>query len=76
MLYNWGHKCAYDFEALTSRLKTAGFVDIVRCTWGSSTDISIVPIVEGLDDGRRVESVVVECRKARSSAKVIARDSR
>jgi predicted SAM-dependent methyltransferase len=63
MLYNWGHRCMYDFEALGHRLADAGFTDIKRCDWGSSAHVSIIPIVEGLDDGRRTESVVVECRK-------------
>jgi predicted SAM-dependent methyltransferase len=63
MLYNWGHRCAYDFEALSRRLSDVGFAAIERRDWGSSETLAIIPVIEGLDDGRRLESMVVECRK-------------
>lgn len=64
MLFNWGHRMAYDFDALSARLTGAGFVDIARCDWGTSTSLSAVAALEAAGDDRRLESVVVECRKA------------
>ena len=65
MLFKWGHQMAYDFDALSARLTAARFVDITRCEWGASPSLSLIPVVEAPSDDRRLESVVVECRKAR-----------
>jgi predicted SAM-dependent methyltransferase len=64
MLFKWGHRMAYDFDALSARLTTAGFVDVTRCDWGVSSALAAISAVELAGDDRRLESLVVECRKA------------
>ena len=36
MLYNWGHRMAYDYNSLVERLDTTGFTKIRRAYWGTS----------------------------------------
>jgi predicted SAM-dependent methyltransferase len=68
MLYNWGHKMAYDYESLSALLNDAGFTNVRRAEWGISGDISDILSVEGPSSQRRVESLVIECNKAVSGS--------
>jgi len=63
MLYNWGHRMAYDYPSLVERLGTTGFTKIRRADWAVSGKISNIASVEGLESERRMESLVVECTK-------------
>lgn len=63
MLYNWGHKMAYDYESLCARLLDIGFVDVERKVWGESERIPSVSTLESPDSQRKIESLVIECRK-------------
>ena len=67
MLYNWGHKMAYDFETLSALLTHAGFADIRRAEWGVSETFPGILSVEGPASERRFESLVIECTKAASA---------
>ena len=67
MLYNWGHKMAYDFQSLSARLSEIGFVDITRMQWGISQRVHSLAVLETPDSQRRIESLVVECRKPASA---------
>jgi predicted SAM-dependent methyltransferase len=60
MLYNWGHKMAYDFEALESLLKDCGFTNIRKSTWGHSSKIPDIDKIEN-SNPREFESLLVEC---------------
>jgi hypothetical protein len=64
MLYNWGHKMAYDFESLAALLNDAGFTNVRRAEWGISGHIPDILTVEGPASPRRRESLVIECTKA------------
>jgi len=68
MLYNWGHKMAYDYESLSVLLNDAGFTNIRRAEWGVSDNISDILSVEGPTSQRRFESLVIECAKAVSGS--------
>ena len=46
MLYNWGHKMAYDFQSLSARLSEIGFVDITRMQWGISQRVHSLAVLE------------------------------
>ncbi len=72
MLYNFGHKMAYDYETLSIRLLDIGFVDVQRKEWGVSDRVPALSILEGTDSERRVESLVIECRKLSLHGKVDA----
>jgi predicted SAM-dependent methyltransferase len=63
MLYNWGHKMAYDYESLCARLLDIGFVDVERKAWGESERVPSVSTLESHNSQRRIESLVIECRK-------------
>ena len=67
MLFNWGHKMVYDFSSLSARLAEIGFVDITRMAWGISTRLQSLDVLESVDSDRRIESLVVECRKPPST---------
>jgi len=67
MLFNWGHKMAYDFQSLTKRLEHIGFTDIQSIIqsmeWGISQRVPSLMILESGDSPRRFESLIIECRK-------------
>lgn len=63
MLFNWGHKMAYDFQSLSARLAEIGFVDITRMEWGVSHRVQGLCVLESVDSERRIETLVIECRK-------------
>ena len=63
MLYNWGHKMAYDYESLVERLSATGFTNIRPAFWGTSEKIPNMASLEEPQNERRVESLVVECIK-------------
>lgn len=63
MLFNWGHKMAYDFSSLSARLAEVGFVEITRGDWGFSHRIDSISSLEKPHARRGVESLVVECVK-------------
>jgi predicted SAM-dependent methyltransferase len=63
MLYNWGHKMAYDYESLLALLSDAGFTNVRRAEWGLSEKIPSILSVEGPTSPRRLESLVIECNK-------------
>jgi predicted SAM-dependent methyltransferase len=63
MLYNWGHKMAYDYGSLVERLGTIGFTNIRRADWGTSEKIPNIASLEDPQSVRRPESLVVECTK-------------
>ena len=63
MLYNWGHRMAYDYTSIVDRLDATGFTKICRADWGTSEKIQNIALVEELKSERRVESLVVECTK-------------
>lgn len=67
MLYNWGHKMAYDFETLSALLAHAGFAEIRRAEWGVSEKFPAILSVEDPASERRFESLVIECAKAVSA---------
>lgn len=67
MLFNWGHKMAYDFQSLSARLAEIGFADITRMEWGVSQRVQSLCVLESVDSERRIESLVVECRKPASA---------
>lgn len=62
MVYNWGHKMAYDFETLARLLDGLGFADVRAMAWGVSDRLADLTVLEG-DSPRRFESLVVECTK-------------
>jgi predicted SAM-dependent methyltransferase len=62
MLYNWGHRNSYDFQALSALLSAAGFVNIQRVEWGVSSKIPSMQSIED-ENPRRFESLVIECVK-------------
>jgi len=66
MLYNWGHKMAYDYESLSALLLDAGFADVRRAEWGVSGNLPDILSVEGPASERRFERLVMECTKAAS----------
>jgi predicted SAM-dependent methyltransferase len=63
MLYNWGHRMAYDYGSLVERLGTTGFTKVRRADWSTSEKIPNIASVEEPKSERRVESLVVECTK-------------
>jgi predicted SAM-dependent methyltransferase len=63
MLYNWGHRMAYDYGSLAERLFTTGFTKIRRADWATSEKIPNIASVEEPESQRRIESLVVECTK-------------
>lgn len=67
MLFNWGHKMGYDFQSLSARLAEIGFVDITRMEWGVSQRVQSLCVLESIDSERRIESLVIECRKPASA---------
>ena len=67
MLFNWGHKMGYDFQSLSARLAEIGFVDITRMEWGVSQRVQSLCVLESVDSERRIESLVIECRKPASA---------
>ena len=63
MLYNWGHKMAYDFESLEDKLSKIGFKNINSANWGESNLIPSILELEPLQSDRKFESLVIECKK-------------
>ena len=63
MLFNWGHKMAYDFETLALRLADVGFFDIKRMKWGESQIVPSLSTLESSYSDRKIESLVIECQK-------------
>lgn len=63
MLYNHGHQMAYDFESLSSLLTKIGFKDIAIGQWGSSLYFDELDSLESSNSERRIESLIIECRK-------------
>lgn len=63
MLYNHGHQMAYDFESLSSLLAKIGFKDIQVGQWGSSPNFEELESLESSNSERRLESLIIECRK-------------
>ncbi len=68
MIYNHGHQMAYDFKTLVQLLQDAGFVNIKRCDWGQSEELSGIEKIEdsqpGFSSQRRHESLLIECERA------------
>ena len=64
MLYNWGHRMAYDYESLSVLLTRAGFANVKHAEWGTSDNIPEISSVESATSHRRLESLVIECTKA------------
>jgi predicted SAM-dependent methyltransferase len=60
MLYNWGHKMAYDYETLALAISEAGFRNVRRVTWGASDRFGGIAEIEN-DSPRRFESLLIEC---------------
>jgi predicted SAM-dependent methyltransferase len=44
-VYSWGHRHIYDFDTLKALLTDAGFVDVTREAYGSSSH----PVLDGID---------------------------
>lgn len=63
MLYNHGHQMAYDFESLFFLLEKIGFTDIKIAVWGQSLFFEDLELLENLQNQRKVESLIIECRK-------------
>ena len=63
MLYNWGHRISYDFETISTVLHDAGFRQVSRMQWGSSTRVANIQTLESHSNLRRIESLVIECLK-------------
>jgi predicted SAM-dependent methyltransferase len=62
MLHNHEHKCGYDFETLKWMLEHAGFSNVKRTLYASST-IQDIEIMEPISPLRTMESLCVECEK-------------
>ena len=64
---NWGHQFIWDFPTLKTALESVGFIDVIRCRVGESTD----PVLQGIERHGRVigdkwnelETCVVEARR-------------
>jgi predicted SAM-dependent methyltransferase len=54
-LREWGHRYVYDFEDLSTRLRSAGFTRLERVEWGKSSN----PLLCGLET-REDSMLVVE----------------
>lgn len=63
MLYNHGHKMAYDFESLSFLLSKVGFDDIQICRWGQSLFFDGLGHLEDVNSQRKLESLIIECHK-------------
>lgn len=67
MLYNHGHRMAYDFPTLSLVLAQCGFTNIIERRWGESDRIDEIAHLESTEPGmaseRRHESLVLECEK-------------
>jgi predicted SAM-dependent methyltransferase len=63
MLYNHGHQMAYDFESISLLLTKVGFRDINLGVWGDSMFFEELELLEAQDSQRKLESLVIECRK-------------
>lgn len=65
---NWGHKFIYDFKVLKNELEKIGFVKVVRCNVGKSSNPNFQNIekhgkVIG-EEFNKLESLVVEATKS------------
>ena len=65
MVYNWGHRMAYDFDTLSALLTQCGFDGVEVQDWGVSASLPEIRSLEGQSD-RRFESLVIECSKKRA----------
>lgn len=68
----WGHQFIYDFEALRDALAGVGFVDIVRCNTGESSDSNLVNVErhgqQVPDEFNKMETFVAEGVKPENGA--------
>lgn len=63
MLYNHGHQMAYDYESIALILEKIGFRNIALGVWGDSRYFEGLDLLESQDSQRKLESLIVECRK-------------
>ena len=63
MLYNWGHRMAYDYTSLKQLLTDTGFVDVKKMPWGIADSFPDISVLESEDSSRKVESLVLQCAK-------------